>query len=212
MTAPSDVQSDDRTGSPGLPVRPPGPPVRLALIVLGLAMVVFVGGIVGLALSSSSPSTTAAPAPLRTAAGDPVPAVAAKPLLKPMLQPGQPPADVVQALALPQGSAAVPNSLLDQTISNYDQQMTFSSPLSQGAVVAFFHNQLRSQGWSNFSQGPPAAAELAPAGSVEVLAQHPGSDGYYWEVGVVVLPTRFTSGSATGTTHFELRLFLVSNQ
>lgn len=212
MTVPSDVQSDDRTGSPALAVRPPGPPVRLALIAFGLVLLIFVGGFIGLALSSSNPSTTAPAAPLRTAAGDPAPAVAAKPLLKPMLQPDQPPADVVQALALPQGTTAVPKSLLDQTVSNYDQQMTFISPLSQGAVIAFFHDQLRSQGWSNFSQGRPATAELAPRGSVEVLAQHPGSDGYYWEVGVVVLPTGSALGSATPSTHFELRLFVVSNQ
>lgn len=212
MTVPSDVQSDDRSDAPAVPVRPPGPPVRLAFIVFGMALLVFVGGIIAESLSSSGQSTTAATAPLRTAAGDPVPAIAAKALMKPMLLPGQPPADVVQALALPQGTTAVPKSLLDQTVSNYDQQMTFSSSLTQAALIAFFHNQLRSQGWSNFSQGPPAAAELAPSGSVEVLARHPGSDGYYWEVGVVVLPTQASGGSAAATTHFELRLFLVSDQ
>jgi hypothetical protein len=51
-------------------------------------------------------------------------------------------------------------------------------------------------------------------GTIEVLGQRAGSDGYYWQIGAVVAPTTFPSsgpGAKTGLTEFEVRLFQVSD-
>jgi hypothetical protein len=76
-------------------------------------------------------------------------------------------------------------------------------------VLAFFASDMRRQGWQVFDQG---AAANDP-GATEVLGKLAGSDGWYWEMGVVVSPTAFGNGaSAVGRTDFTVRLFQQSDQ
>ena len=58
--------------------------------------------------------------------------------------------------------------------------------------------------------GPPRNAN----GSVEVLAEKAGDDGWYWEAGAVVSPTTFPTGhgARAESTDFTLRLFQVSDE
>jgi hypothetical protein len=205
--------------------RPPGPVVdpnrgpstRPALIVLGLCFVLFIGAFLAQAAWSGSTGSSSGPSPtlLRTATGAPLPAVEAAGALAPITAGGNPPSDLLQALAVPAGTTVVAGSTRDNTVGTYDHTIGLELAASQQNVISFFHAQLPSQGWTLLSQGPPAAAVQAPAGSIEVLAKRASVDGNYWEVGVVVSPTTFgTSGSAatTGTTRFTLRLFVVADE
>lgn len=185
------------------PPRPPGPPVRPAAMVLGLAVVLFVGGSVALGLSGSTapqrPSTT-----VRTAPGSPLPAVPAAGPLSPIEVAGQPPTDIVAALAVPEGSTAVPGSAQNVGVETYDRVMAFTDAATQAHVVGFFRAELKADGWQQISTAPAESGA-----GVEVLGQHGGSDGNTWEVGVVVHPTTFgPTGTAAGTTTFSLELYI----
>jgi hypothetical protein len=85
--------------------------------------------------------------------------------------------------------------------------MRFSVRASQAALVSFYRRELRARGWSIMSVGP---AHDAPA-TTEVLAQRSSTDGWYWDIGVLVAPTTFGSGSAAAadTTRFTVELYEV---
>jgi hypothetical protein len=183
--------------------RPPGPGVKPALIVFGLAVVIFVGGSIALALGPRTvPSSKTVT--VRTAPGAPLRAVAATPLLRPIELPGQPPANVLDALALPAGSRVVAGSATNRGVENYDRILRFTVSASQEDVVRFFHAELKANGWQDVSVGTP---ERGPG--TEVLGQHGGSDGNTWELGIIVDPTTFATSSAiTGTTPFSVELYI----
>lgn len=204
---------------PGRPVRPAGPSTRFALIAFGLALLVFTIGLIADGLSSSTAKPPSAS--VRTAAGSPLRAAVAGPSLRPITVAGQPPSDIVGALAVPVGTTPVPSSAKNQGLSSYDRSIELTVAASQSDVITFYRKQLAAQGWSQISSGPPSGASHAPTGSIEVLGRHASEDGNYWEVGAVVYPTRFTGGAASsgsaagsgpGRTPFTLRLFVVEDQ
>jgi hypothetical protein len=85
----------------------------------------------------------------------------------------------------------------------YDSQITLRSDASQGALLAFYVSDMKSQGWQVFDRGPAANDPNA----LEVLGKLAGTDGYYWEMGVTVQPTAFGHGApAAGDTPFTVRL------
>jgi len=209
----------DADGLPSLPAqprRPPGPSTKPALVVLGLALFLF-GLAFVLELASGSQSRPApSPSSVATASGAGTQAVPARPLLSQIVSDGQPPDDLLDALALPKGAADVPGSAVDQGIESYDESIDFEVPASQQVVITFFRAQLPFEHWKLLSQG--SAPKVA--GAYQILAQHPASDGLEWELGVTVDPTLFVSnpvqgstapGATTGTTHFTLRLFSQSD-
>ncbi len=64
------------------------------------------------------------------------------------------------------------------------------------------------QGWQVFDRGPA----LHHPGAVEILGRLAGSDGYYWEMGAVVAPTRFPRGGPPrGETEVTIRLLQQSD-
>ncbi len=197
-----------QSSPPEAPRSNPGPSAKPAFVVFAAALAICLGGALALALTSAAPRN-ATPRTLVTASHDPVPAVPAAPSIAAMVAGGQPPSDVVAALAFPRGTQPVAGSIDDQTVGSYDRSMLFTVALPEAQVIAFFHYQLRAQGWTSFSQGKPAAATRAPAGSIEVLARRPASDGNFWQVGLVVEPTTFSSSSTVDTTAFQLHLFVV---
>ena len=187
--------------------RGPGPTVWPATIVVGVALVVLVGGALA-AIFSSGPATGGSGTPVpKSAPGAPVAAQAAQPALAPITSPGRPPANVVDAVVLPEGSSVVKGSATDQSVGLYDRSLGFTVGLSQAEVIAFYRAEFPAQGWKILSQGPPVLGT-----GLEILAQIAGTDGYYWELGVVVSPTAFAGGgSGVQTTPFTLRLFAVSD-
>lgn len=185
------------------PVRARGPSLRPALVVLGVAFVLVLAFGVGSALTgSSSPSpgrpTTVHGIPLATSPGAGA--------LRPIEVPGTPPADVLGSIVVPAGSSTVSSTPWDG-LTQYSGTMRFSLRSSQAAVVAFFRKELLARGWSLLSVG---AAHDQP-GSTEVLAQRASTDGWYWDIGVVVSPSTFGSGAgaAVETTGFTLELYEV---
>lgn len=204
LDAPSPAQDPMSAPPRGMP----GPSVKLAVIVVGLAVVVIVAGLAAQVFTGST-KPAAAPTSVKTAKGAPFKAIPAVSDLSPLISDGEPPADIVNALVLPKGSAAgatINDSLQAQ---GYDEQREFTIDGSQGAVLSFFKLELPAEGWHVDSSGP---AKNQPG--IEVLAERAGSDGYYWEIGAVVAPTTFpSSGPAakTGITKYEVTLFQVSD-
>jgi hypothetical protein len=212
--------------TPGRPGRPPGPSTKPALIVLGIIFVLFLVGL-GLELLSGNQSRpTAAPTKIATARGAVLHAVPARPLLKDITSAGQPPDDLLNALAVPRGATPAPSSVVDNGVELYDRSLQFNVAASQQDVISFFGAQLPALHWKRLSQGPTGTS-----GAYLVLEQHPASDGHEWDVGVTVSPTSFGSeGSTTppstlspqsassgatvpaGITSFTLRLYSVSDQ
>jgi hypothetical protein len=85
----------------------------------------------------------------------------------------------------------------------FDAQVTLRSTDSQGALLTFFAATMHQQGWQVFDKG---AAANNP-GALEVLGKLAGTDGYYWEMGATISPTRFGHGAPpSGETDFTIRL------
>jgi hypothetical protein len=208
---PGDTQPDGggRHGRVGRR-RGPGPTVWPATIVIGVALVVLASGAAVAVLTGGTSSTGSAPPVVKTAPGAPVAAAAARHALAPIITPGRPPADVVDAVVLPAGAAGVRGSATNLGVGLYDRSIGLTSPLSEAAVITFYRVELPVAGWKVISQGPPHGVP-----GFEILAKMAGTDGYLWELGVTVSPTVFpgagTPASATGTTPFALRLFAVSD-
>jgi len=215
-----------RPPGPGPRRRPPGPSTKPALVVLGLTLMLFLLGVGLEVLSGSQSRPTAAPKSITTARGAVLRAVPARPLLGAIVSRGQPPDDLLDAIAVPQGSAPVPSSAVNQGVELYDRSLRFEVPATQQDVITFFRAQLPAQHWRRLSQGPSTKV----AGGYLVLEQHPASDGREWDLGVTVSPTFFgaqATGSSVpapgpsasgatvpgaGTTSFTLRLYAVSDQ
>jgi hypothetical protein len=187
--------------------RPAGPSTKPALIVFGLAFAIFIVG-VALELASGDQSRpSASPASVTTARGAGLHAVPARPLLKTIVTAGQPPDDLLDALAVPRGSTADPSSAINQGVESYDRSLRFEAGTTEQRLITFFRAQLPSEHWKVLSQGPSSTAP-----GYQILAQHPASDGLEWELGVTVAPTAFGSPSGTSTTAFTFRLFSQSDQ
>ena len=189
------------------PQRPPsarGISIRPAMTVLVLGLVIL-GVFVTIAIvSSHQPATVLTHRALAPVPGSSLRPVPAATQLSVINQGGEPPANVVNAVVLPAGSARTAHQA--NSGGQYDAQATFRSTASQGALIGFFAAALQQQGWQIFSQGPAAHQP----GTTEVLGKLPGSDGYYWEIGALVPPTSFGHGAAAGgETDFTIRLFQV---
>ncbi len=205
-TPPGDEGSDS-------PRRPPGPSTKPALIVLGLTLFVFMVGVALELLSGSQSRPTPSPTSIATARGAVLHALPARPLLKDITSPGQPPDDLLNALAVPQGAAPVPSSAIDQGVESYDRSLRFEVPATQQDVISFFRAELASLHWSRLSQGPTGSNGT----QYLILEQHPASDGFEWDLGVTVAPTFFSTpgasaGASSDTTSFTLRLYTESDQ
>jgi hypothetical protein len=195
--------------SPGT-TTPPRPPVRRtaslrpALIVLGVAAgILALFGVLAVTSGHGTPPPAAGPSRVH---GTSLRAVGATRALAPIERPGTPPADVLGALAVPEGAATGGHHDNSTATTQYDEQMAFSVRAAEATVVDFYKVELKARGWSLLDVGPARGR----SGAVEVLAQKGSSDGWYWEVGAVVSPTTFVrSGPRAGaeTTGFTLRLF-----
>jgi hypothetical protein len=179
------------------------------LIVLGVALVVLLVGFIGAVATSGGNKPKPALTSLPTAKGAGITAVPGRHALAPVVNGGQPPSDILNAVALPKGARATPHSATNNGIGLYDHSLTFATAVAQERVIVFFRAELRALKWQIESQGP------APKGTAgyRIVGQHPSSDGYEWEIGVTVSPTTFraAAGSAAQTTEFTLRLFAVTD-
>jgi hypothetical protein len=176
------------------PVSPRGP----ALIVLGVAVLIVVVGAVGSAIASGG----APDLPIRTVAipgGTVVSLTRATQAMHSIVSAGEPPADIIGALAVPTDSPVTGHVSTDQRVSQFDRTVMFRSGLSSDQVVDVYRTLLPKLGWKVIYVGSGASRV---ANGTEVLAKKGSGDSFYWEVGVVVSPT-----TAAGSTPFSLEVF-----
>jgi hypothetical protein len=163
----------------------------------------------GLAVQGGGSSST--PRSVRTAPGAVLHAGPARESTRAIITPGQPPDDLIAALAVPRGTTPVAGSATDRGVGLYDRSLRFQVAASQQAVISFFRAQLPAERWHVVSEGLTSVR-----GEYRVIAQHPVSDGRQWEIGATVEPTVFPSSSVSGTsggsTPFTLRVFALSDQ
>jgi hypothetical protein len=202
----------DRPPEP--PSRPPGPTARPAAIVLAVIAVVFLTGFLADLLSSGSSRSAQAPAQRQA---QPVPGTgglvpeAATHVLAPIVTPGDPPADILGAVVVPVGTQDVPHSAVQRGLGLYDASVAVEVPASEAAVISFLRTELGAGRWTIKSSSP------AQGGTYRIIAQHPASDGYEWELGATLSPTTFTSSvpgmsvPKSGVTPLTLRLFAISD-
>ncbi len=196
---------------PAEPLRPPTPggiSMRPAMIVLGLAVLILVVFVTIGVLSSHSPAPVRHGSAASSVVGSPLRAEPATAALAPIVSPGQPPTNIVNAVSIPVGSVRVSHADNAAGSGQYDSQVVLRSGDSQGALLAFYAADMRSQGWRVFDRGPAANHP----GAVEILGKLAGSDGYYWEMGATISATTFSRGGpAHGQTDFTVRLLQESD-
>jgi hypothetical protein len=207
--APSDPSGPAGPSGNGIRERTPGPSTKPALIVVGIAALVLLTGIIGAALTSSGSAQAPAVHRLPTAKGATITATPGRHTLAPITTGGQPPSDILDAVALPKGTTVTTGTATNNGIGLYDHSLSFTVPVSDQRVIDFFRAELKALKWQIVSQGSP------PHGTAgyRIVGQHPSSDGYEWEIGVTVAPTTFGSGAgqAVDSTPYTVRLFAVTD-
>jgi hypothetical protein len=184
-----------------VPVPPPSRRVSILPAATVLALAVLTLLIVGAtnALDTSQVTPTTLPVilgalPAATAASD-------TSLFKGAVLDGVPPADIASALIAPRGTAWIKN--LDTggaSAGDYDRAASFRVAAPRARVFGFYRSGLQALGWSLFSSGP------APrGGGDELLFLKGGTDGWYWETGIIARPT------ASGVTVWTFRMFQASD-
>jgi hypothetical protein len=191
------------------PIRPPSRPgynMRLAMIVPGLGVLIL-GLFIGAAFLTSNPvQTTNTSSATRSVGGTSIRAVRADAALAPIVADGEPPSNILNAVAIPAGAVAVSHQDNSAAADQYDAQVGLRTDDTQGALEDFYRVDMKAQGWQIFEVGP---ADHNP-GALEVLGKKAGSDGFYWEMGAVISRTTFgRHAPSTGETALTVRLFQV---
>jgi hypothetical protein len=182
--------------------------MRPAMIVLGLAGLILVVFVAIAIVTSQAPTPVRSGAASSLVPGSALPARAATAALSPIVRPGEPPTNIVNAVSIPAGSVRVAHQDNSVPTGQYDSQVSMRSGDSQAALLAFYAADMRLQGWQVFDRGP---ASNHP-GALEVLGKLAGTDGYYWEMGVIISATSFAPGGPPrGQTDFTVRLLQLSD-
>lgn len=192
---------------PPPPARPARTSLRPALVVTAIAVVLVVVFSIGSVLSSPPARRARVASRPTSVPGSSLLAVPAARALSPIRTPGQPPTNIVTALVVPEGAQRVQVWRNSAATGQYDRRVSLQVPATERAVLRFYQRELGRHGWRLLS-----TSAASPPGAVRVLAQKGGTDGWYWEAAVTVLPTTFghgrprTAGSATQATPFSLEL------
>lgn len=184
------------------------PSLRAAFIVLACAAVVTFGG-AAVALIGSNQATPATV----TGLASPVPgvsltAVNASSVLHAITSGGTPPPDILSSLVVPSGSRIMGTTTPDAGVDQFDRSMKFQISTSTSQLSEFYRAELKRGHWSLLGTYP------LPNAGTEVLAQRGGSDGYEWEVGVLMTPINPSispslagDGQTSAVIGLTLRLF-----
>ncbi len=202
------LQTAEKTDTP-LPPPRNSLGMKPAMIVGGLAVVIVVGFIVmGLVTTPKAVSVNTGTGATKVS-GSTLLAQPAAHGLAPILTPGQPPANILNAVTLPDGATRLSHQTNSSAADQYDAQVTFATSDSANAVIQFYKSEMKRLGWGIFSTGTP----IHHANQYEVLGKKAGSDSFYWEMGATVSPTKFGGDNGPkGTTDFTVRLFQVPDE
>jgi hypothetical protein len=189
---------------PAKPLPPPGfaPTKMWMAAIVPLCAVVMLAVIIIINIATAEPPAAVAPSPKLEKVSGLSPSTT-NPFV-PLVVAGEPPGDVLGSVVIPAGSiqTAIPQVGGDPT--GFDHTIDFTSPASEQAIYSYFDHEMTGRGWKVFSKGAPANQP-----GVEVLAQRAGSDGWYWEEGVVVSPTAF-GANGSQSTRYSVRLYQAS--
>jgi hypothetical protein len=181
-----------------------------ALVVVALAIGISGAGAIFAFVDTNGPPATAAHPGTRVGRTG-LSAASAAADFKPVTNADEPPSDILSALVVPAGSRLTNAARVGGGLELYDAQVSIRVDARPSSVIAFYRDELRALGWTNRTSS-------ATAGSgTELLGQHSSSDGFYWEVGVVVnrAPTSLSPalGGATveAASTVELKLFEVND-
>jgi hypothetical protein len=158
---------------------------------------ILLGGVAAAALSSSS-NPTFSIRQVTLDDGSTVHLVPATVKLHAIVNNSEPPADIIGNLGIPQESTVVGVVNSDRHTAQFDRTIKLSSQLAQPQVSEVYRRMLHAVAWKIVYQGP---APQGVPGATEVLAKLGSSDGFYWEVGVVVSPT-----TPAGSTHYSVEV------
>ncbi len=186
------------------------PSVRPALVVLACAVVVSVGGfVVALIGSGQSVSKPISGLEIRVP-GVSIRATNAASTLRRITSDGSPPSDIVDSLVVPIGARIVSSTAEDAGVDQYDRSIYMDVDAAPGELMKFYKAELKRGQWSLLGEYPISG------GASEVLGRRAGSDGYEWEVGVVLTPVTPAispalagDGQTSPTTGVRLRLFQI---
>jgi hypothetical protein len=181
-----------------------------ALVVLAIAVVISgTGAVFALVGNSGPPAPAVHPGVVVGHTGLSVASAATD--FKKVTSGGEPPPDILAALVVPAGSHLTGAALTGGGVDLYDAKVNIRVDAGLSRVVAFYRDELRALGWTDRSSSQTASA------GTELLAEHASSDGYYWEVGVVVNRVATSVSPALGgasvapASAVELRLFEVDD-
>lgn len=122
----------------------------------------------------------------------------------PQVTAGEPVPDILNSVVIPSPATSLGSVPTGGSATSFDAAFRYTSPASQGSLYSFFSVEMKAHGWKIFSVGKPVSSK-----GIEILAQKAGSDGWYWEQGVVIQPTVFSS-TGTQSTTFKVRLYQAS--
>jgi hypothetical protein len=206
-TAPMVVTAPDGDEPPRPPARP-RVSMRPAMIVPGIGLLILVLFIGAEFLTSNPVQQTKTSTKAFSIAGTPLRALPAVHDLQVITVSGQPPGNIINAVSVPDGATRTSYKNNSNGAQGYDAQITLRADESEAALNNFYKVDMKKQGWQVISTGPADHV----TGGLEVLGKKAGSDGFYWEMGAVILPTSFGAGApATGATSFSLELIQVQD-
>lgn len=186
-----------------------------ALIVVGIALFIIIFGGVIAALPGKGHSKAQSPKVVRVETGNgtsnqsSVNLVSAVAALRAIADNNAVPSDITNSLVVPVGSTVTGSQNLDGNAGQYDREITLLAPYRATTLVDCYQQELPRLGWK-MSATQPNSNVNGVAGT-EVLAQHRSTDGYYWEVGVIISQDTQTispalSGSSASTSSSTMHL------
>jgi hypothetical protein len=112
---------------------------------------------------------------------------------------GTPPDDILNGFILPTGTQPRgPFRIVNAGAGEFDCRVPLTSTTSSAKLLGFYASQLGARGWTEFSSG-------ATNGKPQLLFQKPGSDTFYYVLGVTVNEER------GGRTQWTFRIYQNSN-
>ncbi len=117
-----------------------------------------------------------------------------------------PPKDIQRSVFIPSScvvSASIPTGA---DASRPSVATEFTCEKTSGFLVSFYRAQLPHNAWKVFSD----ATTTHDGGGIALLSQKAGSDGFYWQLGVVIGNSTYSSsggGAPTQSTKVTIRLF-----
>ncbi len=195
---------------------PPGPSLKPAMWVVGLAAGIFIIGAVAMGVFGGS-GYAPPPSSSEKSVVNGISAVPATRYLKAIEANGQPPLNVIYALTVPQNTAIQGIVPTQGLATSYDKAISLISADSQQDVISFYTKQLPAHHWTIISKGVGSKSL-----SYEFIARINGEDGQFWELGLTIYPTTFATTDQKqlpkgihnnkGYTRYVLRMFPISSE